>query len=89
MTALESTDNRQDYLRAQLLDPFNANQYLITTSLYEIEPTDPHLSKPGDMIYFMSTKARLDCHCVQGDTKLHNVSVVSELEPHLPWFLFD
>ncbi|RLN47338.1 hypothetical protein BBJ28_00024671, partial [Nothophytophthora sp. Chile5] len=58
-------------------DAMQANQYLITTSLYEVELADPRLPGQGSVIIFTPTKMRVYRNCVQVDTKLQNITVVT------------
>ncbi|ETO76273.1 hypothetical protein F444_08310 [Phytophthora nicotianae P1976] len=69
---------QQEYQDAQKQDAMHANQYLITTSLYQIDLADPRLPGEGSVITFTPTKMRIYHNCVQLDTKLHNITVATK-----------
>jgi hypothetical protein len=71
----------QEYQDAQSRDVFQANQYLITTSLYEVDPKNPRLPSPGDVVAFTPIKMRLYRNCCQVDTRLQSISVVKFVKP--------
>jgi hypothetical protein len=71
----------QEYQDAQSRDVFQANQYLITTSLYEVDPKNPRLPSPGDVVAFTPIKMRLYRNCCQVDTRLQSISVVKYVKP--------
>jgi hypothetical protein len=77
------THHLQDYQEYQRNDAMQTNQYLITTSLYEIDINDSRLPPQGAVIMFTPTKRRVYNNCVQIDTKIQNISVVAM--PTLPW----
>eukprot|EP00644_Phytophthora_capsici_P007530 jgi/Phyca11/111854/e_gw1.21.535.1 len=71
-------EQQQEYQDAQKQDAMQTNQYLITTSLYQIDLADPRLPGEGSVITFTPTKMRVYRNCVQLDTKLQNIKVVTE-----------
>lgn len=70
-------EQQKEYQEAQSQGPFNANQFLITMSLNEIDVGDPRLPQPGNVITFTPTKLRLYRNCCQVDSKLQNITVVN------------
>lgn len=65
------------YQKAQQDDPYEANQYLITLSLYDIAANSPDLPSPGSIIVFKPTKLRLYHECCQVESKLQYLSAVT------------
>ncbi|KAF4140348.1 hypothetical protein GN958_ATG10512 [Phytophthora infestans] len=65
------------YQKAQQDDPYEANQYLITLSLYDIAANNPDLPSPGSIIVFKPTKLRLYHECCQVESKLQYLSAVT------------
>jgi hypothetical protein len=71
------SNDPQEYQEAQRDDPYQANQFLITLSLYDIPADNPNLPSPGSIIAFMPTKLRVYRHCCQVDSKLHHIATVA------------
>ncbi|ETO62294.1 hypothetical protein F444_19782 [Phytophthora nicotianae P1976] len=69
---------QREFQAAQRDDPFETNQYLITLSLYEVSPDDPHLPAPGSVISFSPTKLSIYRNCCQGNTKLSAITTINE-----------
>ncbi|ETP50518.1 hypothetical protein F442_04219 [Phytophthora nicotianae P10297] len=69
---------QEEYQDAQKQDAMQAKQYLITTSLCQIDLADPRLPDEGSVITLTPTKMRVYRNCVQLDTKLHNITVVTK-----------
>jgi hypothetical protein len=67
----------QEYQEAQRDDPYQANQYLITLSLYDIPADHPKLPPLGSVIAFVPTKLRIYRECCQVESKLHQIATVS------------
>ncbi|KAG1699696.1 hypothetical protein DVH05_012588 [Phytophthora capsici] len=65
------------FQKAQQDDPYEANQYLITLSLYDIAANNPDLPSPGSIIVFKPTKLRLYHECCQVESKLQYLSTVT------------
>ena len=64
---------QQEFQKAQKRDAMEANQFLITLSLYEVYPQDQHVPPPGTIITFTANKFRLYMNCCQLDTTLDNI----------------
>jgi len=75
------TRHLQDFQEYQHNDAMQTNQYLITTSLYEIDINDSRLPPQGAVIMFTPTKLRVYNNCMQINTKIHNISVVAMRTP--------
>ncbi|KAL3673055.1 hypothetical protein V7S43_002350 [Phytophthora oleae] len=76
--APEPLDEQQkEYQEAQRDDPFQANQFLITLSLYKVAADDPNLPTLGSAIAFTPTKLRLYRNCCEVDAKLQDIVTVA------------
>ncbi|ETP31533.1 hypothetical protein F442_19606 [Phytophthora nicotianae P10297] len=69
---------QREFQAAQRDDPFETNQYLITLSLYEVSPDDPHLPAPGSVISFSPTKLSIYRNCCQVNAKLSAITIINE-----------
>jgi hypothetical protein len=67
----------QEFQAAQREDAFEANQYLITVSLYEVMPDDPNVPAPGAVISFSPTKISFYRNCCQVNAKLSSITTVN------------
>ncbi|KAE9096915.1 hypothetical protein PF002_g9077 [Phytophthora fragariae] len=68
---------QKDYQAFQAKDPFEANKFLITVSLLEIDENDPRLPAPGAVVSFTSFKLHFYRECCQADVKLQAIKTVS------------
>jgi hypothetical protein len=66
----------QEFQAAQREGAFEAYQFLITVSLYEVAPDDPNLPTLGAVISFMPTKLSLYRNCCQANAKLSAITTV-------------
>eukprot|EP00644_Phytophthora_capsici_P006535 jgi/Phyca11/118386/e_gw1.36.404.1 len=69
---------QQEFKQAQQENPFEANQFLITVSLLNVDPSNPDLPRPGAVVLIAPMKLRLYRNCPQIDAKLHGLTVVNE-----------
>jgi hypothetical protein len=67
----------QVYQEAQQDDPFEANKYLVTVSLYNSNSDNPMVPQPGPIISFAPIKLRLYHECCQLDTRLHLIKAIT------------
>eukprot|EP00644_Phytophthora_capsici_P019257 jgi/Phyca11/132435/e_gw1.166.6.1 len=64
------------YQKAQQDDPYQANQYLITLSLYDIAANNPNLPAPGSITH-SSPPSCVYHECCQVESKLQYLSTVT------------
>ncbi|KAF4044444.1 hypothetical protein GN244_ATG03152 [Phytophthora infestans] len=67
----------QEYQETQRDDPFQANQFLITLSLYDTAADYPRIPSPGSIILFVTIKLRVYRDGCQVETKLHHIGIVT------------
>jgi hypothetical protein len=66
----------QEYQAFQAEDPFQANKFLITVFLLEVDENDPRLPAPGAIVSFTPFKLHLYRDCCQADAKLQAIKTV-------------
>eukprot|EP00644_Phytophthora_capsici_P003146 jgi/Phyca11/102630/e_gw1.7.497.1 len=69
---------QREFQAVQRDDPFETNQYLMTHSLYEVLPDDPHLPAPGSVISFLPTKLSIYRNYCQVNTMLSAITTINE-----------
>ncbi|EEY56087.1 uncharacterized protein PITG_08864 [Phytophthora infestans T30-4] len=69
---------QQEFQAAQRDDPFEANQYLITLSLYGVSPNDPQLPATGSVISFSPTEFSIYRNCCQVNAKLSAIKTIND-----------
>jgi hypothetical protein len=68
----------QEFQEAQREDPFEANQYLITVSLRNVDPNNPELPRPGAFVSIAPKQHHLYRDCCQVDSMLKLLNTVND-----------